>query len=166
MERRELFTFMFKKKEEPKKYIARPPYFTNEEQFAIDCISCDGKCAVVCPEKIITILEDKTPSLDFSLGGCTYCDECALICPSGTLSLSHKKKIDMVVSIDTTRCMSWQSTMCFSCKDPCLDDAILFDGIFKPTISSESCTSCGFCIKVCPSDAITYTQTIPMSQNN
>ncbi|MDX9744726.1 MAG: ferredoxin-type protein NapF [Arcobacteraceae bacterium] len=164
MERRELFTFMFKKKEEPKKYIVRPPYFANEERFAVDCINCDGKCAVVCPEKIIIILEDKTPSLDFSLGGCTYCDECALICPSDALTLSEKKKIDMVVSIDTTKCMSWQNTMCFSCKDPCLDDAIFFDGIFKPTISSDKCTNCGFCIKVCPSDAIVYKQAVATKQ--
>jgi len=163
MERRDLFTFMFKKKEK-KKHIVRPPYFASEERFALDCIHCDGKCAVVCPEKIITILEDKTPVLDFSLGGCTYCDECALICPSGTLTLLEKKKIDMVVSIDMTKCMSWQNTMCFSCKDPCLDEAIFFDGMFKPTISGDNCTSCGFCIKVCPSDAIVYSQVITTKQ--
>ncbi len=159
MNRRDLFTFMFKKKE-TKKFIVRPPYFANEEQFGVDCITCEGRCSVVCPEKIITILEDKTPALNFSFSGCTYCDECALICPNETLKLIEKKKINITVSIDTTLCMSWQNTMCFSCKDPCIDDAIFFDGIFKPTISHDKCTNCGFCIKVCPSNAIVYSQVI------
>ena len=26
--------------------------------------------------------------------------------------------------IDVLKCLSWNQTMCFSCKDPCLDDAI------------------------------------------
>jgi ferredoxin-type protein NapF len=43
--------------------------------------------------------------------------------------------------------------MCFSCKDPCLDDAIDFIAMFRPEINSN-CTSCGFCIKYCPVDAI------------
>ncbi|MCI0501153.1 MAG: ferredoxin-type protein NapF [Epsilonproteobacteria bacterium] len=159
MERRDLFTFMFKSKEkEVKKSIVRPPYFAREEQFAIDCINCNGQCAIDCPEHIIVILEDKTPALDFSLGGCTYCDKCSEVCPSETLNISEKKKIDFVISIDTTKCMSWSNTMCFSCKDPCFDDAIIFSGIFKPIISGDKCTSCGFCIKVCPSDAIKYQQ--------
>ena len=45
--------------------------------------------------------------------------------------------------------------MCFSCKDPCLDDAIQFLGMFRPEIDENLCTSCGFCLKVCPTDAIT-----------
>ncbi len=44
--------------------------------------------------------------------------------------------------------------MCFSCKDPCLDDAIEFIGMFRPEIIDDKCTSCGFCIKACPTQAI------------
>ena len=42
----------------------------------------------------------------------------------------------------------------FSCKDPCVDNAIDFQGLFNPTIDLTKCTSCGFCVSVCPTDAI------------
>lgn len=44
--------------------------------------------------------------------------------------------------------------MCFSCKDPCLDDAIEFLGMFRPEIVTDKCTSCGFCLRACPTSAI------------
>jgi ferredoxin-type protein NapF len=50
--------------------------------------------------------------------------------------------------------MSWNNTMCFSCKDPCLEDAIFFNAMFKPIINENKCTNCGFCVSVCPSYAI------------
>jgi ferredoxin-type protein NapF len=50
--------------------------------------------------------------------------------------------------------MSWNNTMCFSCKDPCLEDAIFFNAMFKPIINENKCTNCGFCVSVCPSNAI------------
>ena len=39
--------------------------------------------------------------------------------------------------------------MCFSCKDPCLDNAIDFKAMFMPEIN-DKCTSCGFCLSRCP----------------
>ncbi len=156
MERRDLFTFLFKSKQqkEPKEMILRPPYFYDEASFSKDCQECEGICATFCEEKIIVIQEDKTPKLDLNLGGCTYCDECAKVCPSGVLSLENKKEINCMIVIEQNKCMSWSNVMCFSCKDPCLDDAIVFNGLFQPVIDMEKCTSCGFCIRVCPSEAI------------
>ena len=61
------------------------------------------------------------------------------------------------LDIDLIKCLSWNQTMCFSCKDPCLDNAIKFLAMFRPEINTDNCTSCGFCIKVCPTDAITIT---------
>ena len=155
MDRRELFSSLFSSKTtEKKESIIRPPYFVDEDSFLKECIMCEGICSTFCEEKIIIIQEDKTPKIDFELGGCTYCDECAIHCPSEVLQVEYKTNIKQTIEIDMMKCMSWHSTMCFSCKDPCLDDAIEFLGMFKPTILSDKCTSCGFCISTCPVEAI------------
>lgn len=155
MERRELFSSLassFKPKEK-QEIIIRPPYYKDEEIFLTNCIECDGICSTVCEENIIIIKDDKTPIIDFSLNGCTYCDECAIACPNEVLKLEDKKNINAKMQIDISTCLAWNDTMCFSCKDPCFDDAIDFLGMFRPEIN-DSCTSCGFCIKVCPTQAI------------
>ena len=156
MERRELFSSLassFKKKDK-QEIIIRPPYFDDESAFAKECVNCDGKCAAFCEEQIIVIGEDSTPRLDFNKGGCTYCDECADACEANVLKIESKKLIDVEIKIDMLKCMSWNNTMCFSCKDPCLDDAISFLAMFRPEIDQDKCTACGFCIKYCPADAI------------
>ena len=55
------------------------------------------------------------------------------------MKLEYKKNINAKIEINVLECLSWNQTMCFSCKDPCLDDAITFLGMF---------------IKVCPTNAI------------
>jgi len=156
MERRELFTSFTKPfKQTDESLVVRPPYFENENDFSNGCIECESKdCATICEEQIIIIQKDGTPILNFSSSGCTYCDECAKACNHGILKIENLKNINLIFSIDTAKCMSWNSTMCFSCKDPCLDNAIEFTAMFKPIIHENLCTSCGFCIGVCPSDAI------------
>ncbi|MDD5372083.1 MAG: ferredoxin-type protein NapF [Sulfurimonas sp.] len=155
MQRRELFSSLAssvtgtKKQEKP----LRPPYFSDESLFHNECNKCDTKCATVCEEDIIKIADDKTPYLAFSNSGCTYCDKCALSCEFGVLKIEDKKLIGAVVTIDKKSCLSWGHTMCFSCKDPCLDRAIDFKAMFMPTIN-DNCTACGFCISRCPTDAI------------
>jgi len=160
MQRRELFSFLsatakssFSDKKE-KQLIVRPPYFGDSSAFDIECQNCEGLCATSCQEHIIVIGEDKTPYLDFSKSGCTYCDECATACEVGVLTVENKKNIDVHVHINQSTCMSWEGVMCFSCKDPCLEDAIDFKAMFMPTIDENKCTSCGFCISRCPSYAI------------
>ena len=160
MQRRELFSFLSSSikdavREKPEKLlIVRPPYFGDESAFDIECQNCEGLCATSCQEQIIIIGEDKTPRLNFSKSGCTYCDECATACSPNILTLENKKEINVDVIISKKSCMSWEGVMCFSCKDPCLEDAIDFQAMFMPTINQEKCTSCGFCISRCPSYAI------------
>lgn len=155
MQKRELFSSLAlslrgaKKQENP----LRPPYFSDNSLFHNECNKCDAKCAAVCEEDIIKIADDKTPYLLFSLSGCTYCDKCAVACEFGVLQIENKKQISAKVTIDKAKCLSWDHTMCFSCKDPCLDRAIDFKAMFMPTIN-DKCTSCGFCISRCPTDAI------------
>lgn len=155
MERRELFSSLassFKQKEKQEK-ILRPPYFNDEAIFLTNCTACEGLCSTACEENIIFIQEDSTPKLDFTFGGCTYCDECAKVCPNDVLKVEYKKTINAKIEIDVLLCLAWNQTMCFSCKDPCLDDAINFLAMFRPSIN-DKCTSCGFCLKVCPTNAI------------
>lgn len=160
MERRELFTsltssFRTQTKEEKVEQYIRPPYFQNESDFSTLCVSCDEKsCQTACEVEIIEIHTNGTPILNFANSGCTYCDECANACEPNVLSIENKKHINAKFSIGLLECMSWNQTMCFSCKDPCLDDAIQFLGMFRPEIDENLCTSCGFCVKVCPTDAI------------
>ncbi|RXJ86273.1 ferredoxin-type protein NapF [Arcobacter sp. CECT 8985] len=154
MKRRDFFSSIKSSlKKEEKIAILRPPYFEDEDLFFKECINCEGLCANACEEKIIVIQEDKTPKLDFSNSGCTYCDECAISCPNEVLKVDFKKNINAKISINILKCLSWNQTMCFSCKDPCLDDAIDFLAMFRPEINSN-CTACGFCIKYCPVEAI------------
>lgn len=153
MQRRELFSSLLASKENKEKII-RPPYFKNEEVFFSNCTSCEGLCSKVCEENIIIIQKDSTPKLDFSISGCTYCDECAKVCPNGVLKLENKKNINIKIEIDVISCLSWHKTMCFSCKDPCFYDAIDFLAMFRPSIN-QNCTSCGLCINSCPTNAIT-----------
>ncbi len=155
MKRRELFGSLasaFKPKQEA---LIRPSYFQDESAFNKECHQCDGKCATVCEEHIIKIGEGKIPYLVFNESGCTYCDECAIACEPDVLHVDFKSNINAIFEIDVVKCMSWHNTMCFSCKDPCLDDAIVFNGVFCPQIDMNKCTSCGFCVKVCPTNAIT-----------
>jgi ferredoxin-type protein NapF len=159
MERRELFSFLSssakealgeKKKNE---VILRPPYYSDADAFATECQECEGVCASLCQEQIIVIQDDKTPVLNLSERGCTYCDECAIGCPKDVLMVESKELIQASIVINESKCLSWQGVMCFSCKDPCFEDAIDFKAMFMPKIN-EKCTNCGFCIGRCPADAI------------
>jgi len=161
MKRRELFSsftsaFRGDSKSEVKESIIRPPYYADIEAFSL-CIECQDKpCATTCEEKIILIGEDGTPKLDLKTAtGCTFCDECAEVCEVDVLQVDKMRNIDALIEIDMLKCMSWHQTICFSCKEPCIDNAIDFLGMFRPTIDQNKCTSCGFCVSRCPSDAIT-----------
>ncbi len=158
MQRREFFSSLtsgFKNSSETEsQLILRPPYNEDSALFAQECHKCDAKCSTVCEEKIILIAADKTPYLSFEASGCTFCDECASSCEFGVLSLDNKSNVKANIVIEESLCMSWNSVMCFSCKDPCLENAIAFDGLFKPVIDMSKCTACGFCMSRCPSAAI------------
>jgi len=145
-------------KEEPSHRVVRPPYGLSESLFQSECPACENKaCVASCDEKIIIIAEDGTPELNFASSGCTFCDECATVCEAGVLDLEHgqyNSKLNADFAISLTSCVAHNGVICFSCKEPCLDDAILFNGMFNPIIDMSRCSGCGFCISVCPTDAI------------
>lgn len=161
--RRDFFT-AFKKPLEKvthqEELIVRPPYGSSESLFQSECVTCESKaCVASCEEEIIIIRADGTPMLNFSKKGCTFCEACALVCEPEVLSLENIHTSEIVNArfiISTTACVAHNDVICFSCKEPCIDDAILFNGMFNPVIDMNLCTGCGFCQSRCPTNAISY----------
>ena len=141
----------------------RPPYGLNESLFQSECTKCETKaCVASCDEQIILLLEDGTPTLTFEKHGCTFCDECANACEANVLSLAYPQnaaQLNAKFKISLEGCVAHHGVICFSCKEPCIDDAILFNGMFNPIIDQEKCTACGYCVARCPTQAIDFNVT-------
>ena len=150
-------------------FVVRPPYGLNESLFQSECVACESKtCVASCDEEIIMIQSDGTPGLDFSKSGCTFCEDCASVCEPGVLNLENRhtaEHLNATFRISTQGCVAHHGVICFSCKEPCIDDAILFNGMFNPVIDTERCTGCGFCLGRCPTQAIEYS-VIPIAETN
>ncbi len=156
--------------EEETPLLIRPPYGKSESLFQSECPSCENQaCVTSCDEKIIFIdKETKTPTLSFAKNGCTFCDECAIACEKEVLSLENEGSssyLSAIFKISLQACVAHQGVICNACKEPCIDDAILFNGMFNPVIDNEKCTACGFCISRCPTEAISY-NVIPQQEEN
>jgi len=151
---------LVKSEEEMSSSLLRPPYGSTESLFQSECPSCESKaCVASCDEKIIFITKDGTPTLDFSKNGCTFCDACAEVCEADVLSLANTEsatRLNALFKISLDACVAHHGVICHSCKEPCIDDAILFNGMFNPVIDDEKCTACGFCISRCPTQAIDF----------
>ena len=147
---------LFRRASSPFKSYVYPPYFEKKEDF-LKCIECENKdCLISCNEKIIQI-ENEIPIIKFGINGCTFCDECAKACSRDVLKLENKKaKLNCEMIINPKKCIAWNQTICFSCQDICEEFAIIYNGMFNPVIDEEKCTSCGFCISVCPTNAIEW----------
>jgi len=159
--RREFFKTLgapVKKVKEAKPLYLRPPYSHDLELFDKECIECESKaCALSCDENIIVIEAGGTPIINFRKSGCTFCQDCANACERGVLKLEPEfEKIDATFIINKESCMAHNGSICFACKEPCIDNAILFKGMFEPIIDLDTCTSCGFCLSRCPTNAIEY----------
>lgn len=153
--RRDLFAFLSLNKGESVDVKVRLPYCDDLSLFQKHCPSCQEKpCMNVCEQEIIKIDDKGVPYLVLNSKGCTFCDACFDACPEEFLN-RDLAKIQGKIELNILKCVSWHQTMCFSCKDPCIDDAIHFLGLFRPKIDEAKCTNCGFCIGVCPVDAIT-----------
>ncbi len=140
--------------------VVRPPYGLNESLFQNECVTCESKaCVASCDEEIILIQDDGTPMLNFVKSGCTFCEECANVCELDVLSLDNvhtSEQLNATFRISTEGCVAHNGVICFSCKEPCIDDAILFNGMFNPVIDADKCTGCGFCLGRCPTLAIDF----------
>jgi len=145
-----------KEKKKPSLFL-RPPYYKDIEAFDKECINCiDKACASACDEQIIVIEAGGTPILNYTKSGCTFCQECALVCELGVLQVENERKVNATFIINKQSCLAHNQSVCFSCKEPCIDNAIIFRGMFEPIIDIDKCTACGFCLSRCPTNAIEY----------
>jgi len=143
----------FRRAVSPFKSFIYPPYFEKKEDF-LNCYNCESKeCQKACEESII-IINDEYPILNFKKSGCTYCDKCAEACTLDVLKKENKKEINAEFIINPKKCLAWDKIICVSCQDICEEFAIIYNGMFNPVIDTEKCTACGFCVSVCPNDAI------------
>ena len=158
--KREVFSSLasrFNKSKDDIPLHVRPPYNEDVTLFKSVCIDCVEKpCVGACEEDIIKIDGEKIPFLSFEKNGCTFCEECANVCPHEVLILNENRLIKAKFNIDINSCLAWNSVMCSSCRDVCFENAISFLGVFRPTIDMDICTSCGFCYGVCPPYAVKY----------
>ncbi|MEF3191892.1 MAG: 4Fe-4S binding protein [Campylobacterales bacterium] len=121
------------------------------------CRTCtDPLCQQACKEGIIRRNDNGVPVLTFQERGCTFCGECATACPSASSLFNLEvKQIDAIANIDPFNCLAWHQTVCSSCRDRCLYEAIVFEGWRNPIINIDRCTGCGWCISPCPTQTIT-----------
>ena len=129
-----------------------PPYSLRDAMQA--CVDCVAPCVSSCETDILSKKKQGIIEVDFKTQGCTYCQACLDNCDKGVLSVDHEPLIQALVYIQENACLAHNDVMCFACKEPCLEDAIAFEGLFKPKIEMQKCTSCGFCISKCPTQAI------------
>lgn len=138
-----------------KKEIPLP--YCNDSSKLESCIQCDGNpCINICPQKII--VKDNNIHLDFNDNGCIFCKKCAEVCKDnsfGVLDLNIGNKINAQINLNEAKCLAWNKTLCSYCLDICDSKSIKFNAMLYPEIL-ESCTKCGMCQNVCPTNAITF----------
>ena len=136
----------------------RPPG-ARTEQFEKLCVNC-AICVETCPQEIIAKDQSGRAFVDFRLGACTFCGECADVCPTGALDSTLVASWPWRASA-TSACLSMSGISCRSCQDSCEVNAIRFrlqtGGRARPLVDEDTCIGCGACVSVCPVDAIEMT---------
>lgn len=144
-----------------RRVVQRPPW-TDDTSVRKYCTSC-GDCCNVCPEAILFKGPAGTPMLDFRSGACTFCRACADACTEPVFSGTAQKPWNLI-AVPGESCLLKSGVSCRSCTDACDHEALKFDLRVRPIgaviVNSESCTGCGACISVCPSDAISMSSVV------
>ncbi|MEZ8142049.1 hypothetical protein A1OO_10970 [Enterovibrio norvegicus FF-33] len=133
--------------------VPRPPTAVEEALLNRLCDGC-GKCEEVCPQHVISMLEEK-PTLTLDGGSCTECGECQRVCP--TLSLANTSANGVpstgAVAALSGMCVRQMGAPCQSCEEACPHQAI--DTVNRSvSIKTELCSGCAQCRVACPSHAI------------
>lgn len=141
-----------------------PPWIDGHASTDI-CSDCDAVCAQACESQIVKIHPADhafagMPWLDFSVGACTWCGDCAEACPIETVTCAPAAKPRLgVADLNAGQCFAWQAVVCFSCRFACSEGAISLDALSRPSIAVDQCTGCGSCVGVCPQHAISVSAT-------
>ncbi|MCP4047714.1 MAG: ferredoxin-type protein NapF [Gammaproteobacteria bacterium] len=143
-----------------KRPVLRPPWALSEPFFSDTCDGC-GNCVTACEEEIIFISYRKLPQLNFSQGGCTFCNKCTEVCEAGALNRFHEpgERPWPLVAVISNMCLAKRGTSCVRCVEECEHNAITarlaLGGRSKMQINPQTCTGCGMCISTCPVEALT-----------
>lgn len=136
------------------------PWRDKAVRFTDTCSRC-GKCVSACETRIIVNGDGGFPTLDFDQGEgeCSFCQQCAIVCPEPLFDLSQPEPWRLKAQIQDT-CLANQHVYCRSCAEQCESQAISFKpGISStPLITLADCTGCGACLSICPVDALVLSQ--------
>lgn len=95
--------------------------------------------------------------VDFSLGACTFCGNCAAACKHDAFDHLDSLAWQLEVTIGE-QCLCLRGVVCRTCGDACESAAIHFliktGGPSQPLIDNERCNGCGECLAVCPDRCI------------
>jgi ferredoxin-type protein NapF len=137
----------------------RTPWFQQVMEAGSDsCSRCEQECANSCPQHIIRLHPDGhafagSPWLDFSVTGCTFCGDCAKVCPS--LESYEKESLQTGnLQLIKTKCLTWNNVFCMSCTGKCDVRALRLDDRRRLILNDSLCTGCGMCVHSCPVNAL------------
>nr|WP_216612331.1 ferredoxin-type protein NapF [Vibrio sp. RE86] len=140
----------------------RLPWLKPNTQFTDQCTRC-GKCSEHCETNIIVTGDGGFPRVDFSLGECTFCYQCAEVCPEPLFEEQQNTPWNAKAVIEEP-CLAKQNVECRSCGDMCETMAIQFKleigKVAQPKLELDDCTGCGACVAVCPTSAINVSNAV------
>ncbi len=140
--------------------LIRPPGSLNESDFLARCLRCD-RCRSVCHLEVIAVadfsnglINVRTPYLNFHLGHCDFCGDCARVCPTQAIEAFDSDTVKVGVAKLTERCIGLRTGACRLCYDECEYKAITLDSRNRPVIHPDKCNGCGLCVKICPANVL------------
>ena len=155
--RRAFLRGAFLKREEREALGPAPPWHQGKLDLE-RCQACDAPCISACEPGIIKRHPDEhllagQPYLSFEAGGCTFCAECATVCPMALAVDEAPAKLGRV-KLDRQSCLAWNDVFCMSCRSHCDHGALSLDSRRRMQLDTDACTACGRCLSVCPNQAL------------
>ncbi len=132
------------------------PWLKHPQSLSEQCTRCQ-RCLDVCDTQIIVKGDGGFPSVDFSKGECSFCYQCANVCPEDLFASQENSPWKATANVSHD-CLAFHQVDCRSCGDSCDENAIRFHlavgRAATPVIDSQLCSGCGACVSVCPTQAI------------
>ncbi|UJF17182.1 ferredoxin-type protein NapF [Vibrio sp. SS-MA-C1-2] len=136
--------------------IHQLPWLKSDNGFTDICTRCE-KCIQSCESNIIVKGVGGFPTVEFSVGECTFCYQCAENCPESLFD--EKTTLPWQIKADiSSACLAKNNIECRSCAEQCDQNSIQFKlqigKVAQPQVDITSCNGCGACVAGCPVSAI------------